>query len=52
MGEKFQRWVRNFGNDASERREQMEGESRCRKRRKSEKRGEKMRGMREKFRLK
>ena len=26
MGEKFRRWVRNFGDEASERREQMEKE--------------------------
>ena len=45
MGEKFQRWVRNFGNEASKGKEQME-----KQRRKREKRTEKMRGMREKFR--
>ena len=47
MGEKFRRWVRNFGDEASERREQME-----KQRRKREKRTEKMRGMRGKFRVK
>ena len=41
------RWVRNFGNEASKMREQME-----KQRRKREKRTEKMRGMREKFRRK
>ena len=39
------KWVRNFDDEASERREQMEKE-----RRKREMRTEKMRGMREKFR--
>ena len=47
MGEKFRRWVRNFGDEASEGIEQME-----KQRRKREKITEKMRGMREKFRVK
>ena len=42
MGEKFQRWVRNFGNEASKGKEQME-----KQKRKREKRTEKMRHERE-----
>ena len=41
MGEKFRRWVRNFGDEVSERREQMEKEKEER---------EEHRKMREKFR--
>ena len=47
MGDKFRRWVRNFDDEASEGIEQME-----KQRRKRENRTEKMRGMREKFRVK
>ena len=47
MGDKFRRWVRNFDDEALEGIEQME-----KQRRKRENRTEKMRGMREKFRVK
>ena len=44
MGEKFRRWVRNFGDEVSGRREQLEKEK------EESEEHKKMRGMREKFR--